>query len=188
MSREDFKKFLFGHPDTRSALDSFVEFLESAAVAATSLDEPLSKKLTEKERALLLRQLDFLLDSVESLKKIIAAHPDHELGYYSLWSALGSAVVIGRHTTIDPFKERLDKDKMITVRARKPKPAKDIDRIIVEWFELASGKNPHLSNNAIAKNMAPEFNKRHRLKLKRPLTPGAIRKRYERMTKSAAQK
>jgi hypothetical protein len=163
------------------ALSAFAKWLESLAYAASAPDEPLSEKLINKEREFLRRHGEIFSGAVDDLLKIIAYQPyEHarEHGFYQLWAALGSAVVIGRHTTIDFVKERLDKDKMIPVRAAKPKPAKDIDRLIAERFKLAREKKQHLSDNAIARIVASDLNR----KLKKPLTSDAIRKRYERMT------
>lgn len=94
----------------RDELIAFTEWLTSVAIAASSPDERSSEKLTHEERQEQRRQADKLATAVEGLKKIIADKPyehDREHGFYQLWSALGAAVIIGRHCMIDPPAERI---------------------------------------------------------------------------------
>jgi hypothetical protein len=141
-------------------LIAFTRWLERLARAASSPDEPLSKKLTDEERQFLQTKGEIFSDAVNGLVKIIADQPyEHarEHGFYQLWAALGSAVVIGRHATIDSIRERIQNESAAKARLARQKTSRDKDQIIARLAADVRKQHPEWKESAVGDAVAQQL-------------------------------
>jgi integrase len=141
-------------------LIAFTKWLESLARAASSPDEPLSKKLTDEERQFLQAKGETFSDAVNGLVKIIADQPyqhAREHGFRQLWAALGSAVVIGCHATMDSIRERIQNESAAKARLGRQKISRDRGQIIARLAAEVREQHPEWKESAVADAVAQDL-------------------------------